>query len=272
MIIACPSCSAVKRVEKVSDSDVFVCDDCRQTFSGKSSQAARVTLTKSQLRIPEVSEFAELLINIASDGAIEYEELQNLAEWLNAHKSIDVPAIHFMFNLLLRVCKTQQLGGEEIYQVQLGIERVLPKEFRTRIVEKRLDVHYSAPATERQLDLIQQITFNRPTGLSKREASEMIERIFEGPTNRQKMFMRFCNRIDMLDKTREQVSQWMDDYIQTNPSHWEAWQVFKSDIQDDGGQNNPEMVTVGVIQKYLARQKPEKFFDIGTLVNRIMEH
>ena len=129
MIIACPSCTEVKRVEKVSDADTFVCDACHQSFSGKSSQAARVTLTKGQLKIPEVEEFAQLLLNIASDGAIEYEELQSLAEWLNNHKNLDVPAIHFMFNLLLRVCKTSSSEAKKSIKFNSELNAFCQKNF-----------------------------------------------------------------------------------------------------------------------------------------------
>lgn len=220
-----------------------------------------MTITKNQLEMPEVSEFSELLIEIASDGVIEYEELQTLAEWLNRHKQLDVPAIHFMFNLLLRVCKTQRLGSEEIYQVQLGIERVLPKEFRQRIAEARRGAYYTQPASENQLALIQSLTFQRPVGLSRCEASELIEKIFQGATNRQKMFLRFCNRMEMMDKTREQISQWMDAYIRDNPAHWEAWEKFKVEIEDDGEQNDPTIVPIGAIQKYVKSGNARSFFD-----------
>src|SRR5271154_4844752 len=110
----------------------------------------RITLTKTQLEIPEVHEFVELLIKIAADGVIEYEELELLTDWLNNHSKSEVPAIRFMFDLMIAICADGKITDEEIFDVQLAIERILPKEFRDRIVAKRKTVYYSQPASENQ--------------------------------------------------------------------------------------------------------------------------
>ena len=66
------------------------------------------------------------------------------------------------------------------------------------------------------MDLIEHLSGRRPTGISKREASGMIERLFENPpvSNRQLMFLRFWNRMDLANRTKREVCEWMDNFIQ----------------------------------------------------------
>lgn len=205
--------------------------------------------------MPEIEEFVVLLVNIASDGVLGYEELQKLTDWLNSHVHLDVPAVRFMVNLMLRVCADGKITDEETFEIQLGIERVLPKEFRSRITEARKTAYYDQPASANQLDAIEGITHQRPVGLSRREASEMLDRAFADPpaSNRQIMFLRFWNRTDLATKSRREISAWMDSFIQADQAHWLAWGLFKDECEDDGSQRDPSFVPIGAGEKYLKK-------------------
>lgn len=213
----------------------------------------RVTLTRAQLKMPEVEEFVVVLANIASDGALGYEDLQKLTDWLNSHTRLDVPAVKFMIDLMLRVCADGKITEEEVFEVQLGIERVLPKEYRTRIAEARKAVYYDQPASANQLDAIEGITHQRPNGLSRREASEMLDQLYANPpaSNRQIMFLRFWNRLDLATKSRREISEWMDAFIRADQARWLAWDLFKDEHDDDGSQRDPSFVPVGAGERYL---------------------
>jgi hypothetical protein len=214
-----------------------------------------VTLTRTHLKMPEIEEFVVILVDIASHGVLEYEGLQKLTDWLNGHIHLDVPAVRFMVDLMLRVCADGQITDEEIFEIQLAIERVLPKEYRTHITEARKSAFYNQPATDNQLDAIARITYERPAGLSRREASEMLESLFRNPpaSHRQIMFLRFWNRMDLATKSRREISEWMDVFIQGDQARWLAWDLFKNEHGDDGSQRDPSFVPIGAGEKYLRK-------------------
>lgn len=233
------------------------CLSCDYAFSidGLPTLAQRVTLTKKHLQIKEVEDFVGLLVNIASDGALEYEDLEKLTAWLNCHSHLDVPAVKFMIDLMLRICGDGKISGEEVFEIQLAIERVLPKEFRTHITKARKSAYYDQAASENQLDTIQSITQRRPEGLTRRAASEMLDHLFANPpaSNRQIMFLRFWNRLDLAEKSRREISEWMDAFVREDQARWLAWDLFKSDYKDDGSQRDPSFVPIGAATEYLEK-------------------
>jgi hypothetical protein len=160
-----------------------------------------------------------------------------------------------MIDLMVRVCADGKITDEEIFEIQLGIERVLPKEYRTQIAEARKTAYNSQPASANQLDAIEGITHQRPVGLSRREASEMLDGLFTDPpaSNRQIMFLRFWNRMDLTTKPRREISEWMDSFIQADHARWLAWDLFKDECGDDGSQRDPSFVPIGAGEKYLAK-------------------
>lgn len=245
------------RVEDSPLSDLIICASCGHNFSlrRESASATRVTLTRAQLKMPEIEEFVVLLVGIALDGVLEYEELQKLTDWLNRHVHLDIPAVKFMIDLMVRVCADGKITDEEIFEIQLGIERILPKEYRTQITEARKAAYYDQPASANQLDTIQSITHQRPVGLSRRQASEMLDQLFTNPpaSNRQLMFLRFWNRTDLASKSRREISEWMDSFLQADQARWLAWDTFKKESGDDGSQRDPSVVPIGVGEQYLMK-------------------
>jgi len=216
-----------------------------------------VTLTAAQLKLPEIEEFVVLLVNIASDGVLDYEELQKLTDWLNGHIQSEIPAVRYMVNLMLRVCADGKVTEQELFEIQLAIERILPKQYRTRIAEARQSAYYNGPASAAQLDAIESCTGSRPFGLTRREASEALDRIYNRPSNRQLMVLRFFNRMDLATTTRSQISGWLDSFIEEDPARWEAWELFKAENGDDGSQRDPSWVPIGAVQAYITRTRAQ---------------
>ena len=245
------------RIDDAQANNPVTCNSCSHIFSprGKTATAGRVTLTRAHLKMPEIEEFVVLLVNIASDGVLAYEDLQKLTDWLNSHVHLDVPAVKFMVDLLVRICADGKITDEEVFEIQLAIERVLPKEYRSQITEARKAAYYDQPASANQLDAIERITYQRPVGLSRREASETLDRLFANPpaSNRQIMFLRFWNRMDLTTKSRREISEWMDSFIQADQARWLAWDLFKDESGDDGSQRDPSFVPIGAGEEYLER-------------------
>ena len=224
-------------------------------FGFQSSIPGRVTFTREQMNLPEVQEFVNLLIKIAADGVLEYDELQMLTDWLNAHADSEIRGIQFMIELMLHVCAAGKMTQAENFEIQLGIERVLPKQFREQIAHKRKLAYYGDHATENQLDVLEQATKSRPVGLTRGQASEAITRLFNDQTasNRQIMFLRFCDRLDLVAKSRSEIASWMDNFIHEDYARWQAWELFKTEYTDDGSQRDPSFVPIGCCSKYLEK-------------------
>jgi hypothetical protein len=138
----------------------------------------RLSLTKSHLASPVGLELFNLLSDIGKDGVLEYEELERLSDFLNRNKDSNIPGVSFLFNLMIEVCEDQKIASEELVEIQLGIERVLPPNTRTEIRRNRLALippPLPETATERQLDYIRILGGHPLPGLSKWDASELID-------------------------------------------------------------------------------------------------
>jgi hypothetical protein len=225
-------------------------------------QAQRVSLTKAQIASAIGQDFLCLLIDIGKDGILEYEELERLSDWLNRNKDTAIPAVSFLFNLMVEVCADQNLTLEELVEIQLGIERVLPPQTRSQIKNNRLALippkeadSEPDPATQRQLDYIRALGGNPPVGLSKWDASDMIDQLLEKPmaSSRQIMFLRFWDRLDLANRSRDEVSAWMSQFIDGDERRKHAWNTYKAEIGDDGSQRDPSFVPIGIGFQFLDR-------------------
>lgn len=180
MLHKCPNCGLLIPITDPAAKSV-TCISCKTTFSlqNESAPAGLATLTDEQLKRPQIQEFLDLLVKISADGVLDYEELQELTQFLNQHIHTDVAAVKLLVDLMLKVCSDGKITPQEIFEIQLGIERVLPKEYRNRISELRKAASYAQPASRAQLDVIQAMLHQRPSGLNRREAAEMIDQLFE---------------------------------------------------------------------------------------------
>jgi hypothetical protein len=259
MLQRCPHCAAVIRFDEQPIPAALACSSCSQSFTPQSESSGRVTLTRAQLKEhSELEDLVVLLVRIAADGVLEHSELQLLTDWLNNHVHMDVPAVKFLVEVILRVCADGQITPEEIYEIQLAIERVLPKEYRTNISAARQAVYYSQPASESQLATIQRFTGQCPAGSSRGQASEMLDRLYNGPSCRQLMLLRFWNKMEFATQTRDEVSQWIDSFM--DDEHWAAWDRYKQEIGDDGSQRDPSFVPLGVGNDYLLKYRSREIF------------
>jgi hypothetical protein len=138
----------------------------------------------------------------------------------------------------------------------LGIERVLPPSTRTEIRRNRLALippPLPEPATERQRDYIHILGGYAPPGLSKWDASELIDQLKQSPpaSPRQIMFLRFWGQTDLIGRSRDEVTAWMSEFIDQDERRKHAWNRYKDEIGDDGSQRDPSFVPIGIGPNYL---------------------
>lgn len=216
----------------------------------------RVSLTKSHLKNPIGIDFLNLLTEVGQDGILNYDELLKLSDFLNANKRCGIPGVTFLFNLMIEVCSDQNITSEELVDIQLGIEKVLPPDYRSEIKRSRLSL---APpplpdaATERQLDYIRILGGTATPGLTKWEASELISQLKWKPpaSPRQIMFLRFWGRMDLIGCSRDEITDWMSLFIDEDERRKRAWNRYKQEIKDDGSQRDPSFVPIGIGTSYL---------------------
>jgi hypothetical protein len=110
-------------------------------------------------------------------------------------------------------------------------------------------------ATSNQLKYIRDLGGNPPEGITKDDASELIQQLLarNGPTPRQMMILRFWGRMEMAESSKDEVSEWMSQFYTEDPRRKLAWEKFKIENGDDGLQRDPSWVPVGIGGTYLSK-------------------
>lgn len=109
-------------------------------------------------------------------------------------------------------------------------------------------------ATENQLKYIRELGGNPPSLLTKTHASKLIAELKEGddnPTPRQIMLLRFWNRMDLANRSRGDVANWLENFYAQDSRRKSAWELYKLQNKDDGTQHDPSWVKIGEGEKCL---------------------
>lgn len=105
----------------------------------------------------------------------------------------------------------------------------------------------SGPATEAQLRYLEDLGVNFKFGITKREASKLIDEALNSSlsvSNRQMMVLRFFGKVDLAKKGRHAVSEWLDEWYSEDPSRKTAWDYWKEKNGDVGKQVDPTWVPI----------------------------
>lgn len=238
----------------------------------QTTRPPRVTLTGQQLATSAGATLLERLEQVARDGVVADEELPTLAAWLNEAASVsDVPGIHFLREEVSGILADGIVSDPERRLLRDAILRVLPVTERARAKAKfaeaahreretrRQEAMVAADlATSRQIDYIQALGGSCPNGASMADASRIIDGLLATrPTVRQRMVLRFWNRLDLLDAGVDGVSAWLDKWYAEDPDRIEAWAIWKRESGDQGLRLSEcvDGVPLGIGTEYLARVK-----------------
>jgi hypothetical protein len=98
----------------------------------------RVFLTNPELETDEGKHLLELTVRIASDGKLELAEIKELRRWLLSNKENQrLPAIAYLHDIMSRITADGVIDRDELIELHLAIERVIPTSHRTPIVQAR---------------------------------------------------------------------------------------------------------------------------------------
>jgi hypothetical protein len=114
---------------------------------------------------------------------------------------------------------------------------------------------HSVKATERQLQYIRDLGGNPPAGITHADAAETIKQLLarQQPTPRQMMVLRFWNKTDLVQSTKDEVAAWLGQFYNEDPRRKEAWEIFKQENEEDGSQHDPSFVPIGIGESYLSK-------------------
>jgi hypothetical protein len=195
-VIECPHCGSETHLYIPNANEVSHITSVQEASAPRKHKqvtivkGTRIALTPAQRESPIGQELINLLIQISHDGPVTEKGIRQLNDWLEVRADSEILAIDFLLGISRKVLRLGKATREEMCEMQLAIERVLPKNLRPDIVEKRREVwlqdwiHSSdrPKATEAQLDYIRGLGGTPPPGLNVPEASELIERLLKNHT------------------------------------------------------------------------------------------
>jgi len=235
----------------------------------------RVSLTSRDLSGESGIALLQRLEQVWTDGVISEDDVAGLAEWLHETAAVaDLPGFHFLREEVAGILADGIVSEPEKRLLRDAILRVLPvterERARARFAESAAQARETRnrelqmladQVTQAQLDYIAALGGTCAAGASKAEASGIIDALLASrPTVRQRMVLRFWNRLDLNVSGVDGVSAWMDHWYSEDPDRSEAWALWKREAGDQG-QRTPdrvEAVPLGEGVKYLALVKARR--------------
>ncbi len=231
------------------------------------AKGTRITMTKSQAESPSGRALIELILAMCHDGTLSISEVEDLHIFLRT-EAADIPAFVFLRAVTRDIVADGRIDETEAYCLKKAFERVVPKEVRG-VVSTHLDAigvptmeedeaeprWTRDPATARQIDYIIALGGVVTQGMTKGEASHVIDALLDRrpPTPRQVMLLRFFDRVELQSSDKDTVSIWIDEVFALNLDHEQAWNRFKRETNHDPFGQDPSVVPIGAYTAYLRR-------------------
>lgn len=203
-------------------------------------------------------------MSMCHDGRLDVSEVNALDSFLRSDTS-GIAAIPYLRAITREALADSSISDTEAYALKRAFERIVPKEWRgivsTHLASIGLPVfEYQAKppwtedeATHSQIEYIINLGGKFTPGMTKGEASELIDQLLDRrpPTPRQQMLLRFFNRLDLMQSTKDEVSIWIDQLYASDERLERAWERFKRETNQDPYERNPSVVPIGAIKNYV---------------------
>lgn len=223
----------------------------------------RITLTAKEAGSQVGKNLIDRTLATCHDGEITIDEVENFHIYLRTADT-SVPAVPFLRAITREIVADGAIDGAEAYRLKCAFERVVPKEVRG-VVSTHLEAiglpctpgdepaWMRHAATARQIEYIRDLGGLVTDGMTKGEASHLIEDLLERrpPTARQIMVIRFFDRMELTRSSKDEVSEWMDQLYFDEPRYELAWQRFKAETNHDRHCQDPSVVPIGAFRRYL---------------------
>lgn len=232
------------------------------------AKRTRITLTKSECETPTGRRLVDFIFSMCHDGCLDIAEVDKLHLFLREDTS-DIAAIPYLRAITREAVADGTINESEAYALKLAFERVIPKEGRG-IISTHLqsiglptsDAYDESEdwmqheATEKQIKYIVDLGGQVSARMTKGEASQLIERLLERrpPTPRQTMLLRFFDRLDLLQLSKEEISLWVDELYARDERCERAWERYKRETNHDPYCNDAAIVPIGAFREYCRSQ------------------
>ena len=110
-----------------------------------------VTLSKAQAETAAGRELVDLLTDLSADGNVTREEMDRLRAWLEVDRSVDFPAMSFLYETIDQISADGEITEDELDLLALAIERVLPKDVREVAATKRKEARQLRRVAQREV-------------------------------------------------------------------------------------------------------------------------
>lgn len=98
----------------------------------------RVYLKPSDLQSDAGKQLLDLTVGMAMDGKLDLDEIKALRAWLRANESnTEIAAIGYLHDIMKRVAADGVIDRDELIELHLAVERVIPPSHRPPIIEAR---------------------------------------------------------------------------------------------------------------------------------------
>lgn len=229
-----------------------------------------------------------LIFDVCHDGALQIDEVARLHAFL-VEPPVSFAAIGYLRAITRQIVADDRIDDLEAYELKQAFARITPKNMRDVILThlesiglplsgdrfsektRRDDGGWRThPATRAQVEYIANLGGKTAGGITKGEASELIEQLLEHrpPTPRQQMILRFFDRLDLSRTSKSEVSVWIDAMFADETSQeCKAWERFKRDTNHDPHDLDIEVVPIGAYLKYKQSvRRPSSF--IKNMISR----
>jgi hypothetical protein len=225
----------------------------------------RITLTSAQAASAVGKKLINMILDMCHDGQLDIAEVETMDAFLRENANSEIAAVHFLRAITREIVADRMVDPMEAYRLKKAWERVVPKEVRAVVSTHLESIGFPAgefdytdapwkrhPATAAQISYIDSLGGAITPWLTKGEASDLIEQLLERrpPTPRQRLLIRFFDRLDLHSATKEQVSVWIDDLFINSPKHERAWDRFKIETGMSPEETDMARVPIGACRNY----------------------
>ncbi len=173
----------------------------------------RLVLTVEQCNSPIGQELLSLLNVILRDGLVAEEEARRLQDWVNQNHNPQIAAIELLSHSLKGISQNKKISENKLMEIQCTIERILPKDIRGGVIEKRQIAQDNQPADKRMVKIIRAQGGAVWPGIKRKEAYELKEALFRKPSPKQLKYIEDLGGNPWPEMTREDASVMIDELL-----------------------------------------------------------
>jgi len=231
----------------------------------------RVVITNSEAETERGAKLLNFIFDICHDGKVTFDEVVRLHAFL-VEPPVAFAAIGYLRAVTRQIVSDDKISDIEAYALKQSLARVTPKSMRGVILThlegiglplsnderpsgrgRKASGWRSDPITPAQSEYIANLGGKITPGMTKGDASILIDYLLENrpPTPRQQMVIRFFNRLDLLNNSKEDVSAWIDAVFGDDTSiESRAWERFKRETKHDVHSLDINIVPINAYSKY----------------------